>query len=43
MSELKSKDSSTDVGAEIPLPSLWTASFVTENVTVRIVGVVGRV
>jgi hypothetical protein len=40
--KLKSKVTSADVGAEIPLPSFWSAGFVTEDVTGRVVGSVDR-
>jgi len=43
VSKLKSKVASTDVGAEIPLPSFWTAGCITEDITGRVVGAIGRV
>ena len=41
--KLEGKVASADVGAEIPLPSLWSASSVTEYVTSRVVGAIFRV
>lgn len=43
MGKLKGKVASAVVRAKIPLPSLWIASCVTEDVTGRVVGAVGRI